>query len=48
MHLVTLATDHGTVAQRCQTTPGQRTILSGLSLTEPPQFYDFAPTTEQP
>ncbi len=48
MHLVTLATDHGTVAQRCQTTPGQHTILSGLSLTEPPQFYDFAPTTGQP
>ena len=46
MHLVTLATDHGTVAQRSQTTPGQRALLTGLALTEPPRFYDFTP--EQP
>jgi hypothetical protein len=43
MHLVTLATGDGTVAQRSQTTPGQRTILTGLALTEPPRFYDFTP-----
>jgi hypothetical protein len=47
MHLVTLATDHGTVAQRSLTTPGQRAILAGLELPEPPRFYDFTPT-EQP
>ena len=29
MHLVTLTTDHGTLAQRCLTTPGQRSILAG-------------------
>jgi len=36
MHLVTLATDHGTVAQRSLTTPGQRAILTDLELPEPP------------
>jgi hypothetical protein len=44
MHLVTLATDHGTVAQRSLATPGQRAILSGLDLPEPPRFFDFTPT----
>jgi hypothetical protein len=50
MHLVTLATDHGTVAQRSLTTPGQRAILAGLSLPEPPRFFDFTPADlpEQP
>jgi hypothetical protein len=48
MHLVTLATDHGTIAQRSLTTPGQRAVLSGLSLPEPPRFFDFTPATEQP
>jgi hypothetical protein len=47
MHLVTLATDHGTVAQRSLTTPGQRTVLSGLNVPEPPRFFDFTPA-EQP
>ena len=46
MHLVTLATDHGTVAQRSLTTPGQRSVLAGLKLAEPPRFYDFTPTAE--
>jgi hypothetical protein len=44
--LVTLATSHGTVAQRSQTTHAQRTILSALELAEPPKFFDFAPTTD--
>jgi Transposase DDE domain len=48
MHLVTLATDHGTVAQRSLTAPGQRAILTGLHLPEPPRFFDFTPATQQP
>jgi hypothetical protein len=42
MHLITLATDHGRVAQRSATTPGQRTLLQALDLSEPPRFFDFA------
>ena len=41
MHLVTLATAHGQVAQRSATTPGQQAILRGLNLPEPPKFFDF-------
>ncbi len=40
MHLVTLATADGQVAQR-STTTGQKTILSALGLPEPPRFFDF-------
>ena len=47
MHLVTLATDHGTVAQRSLTTPGQRTVLSGHNVPERPRFFDFT-LAEQP
>jgi hypothetical protein len=36
MHLVTLATPHGSVAQRSLTTPSRRTILAALDLPEPP------------
>ncbi|MBY0397372.1 MAG: IS1634 family transposase [Thermoleophilia bacterium] len=43
MHLVTLATGEGTVAQRSQTTPGQRQILALLGLPEPPRYFDFRP-----
>ena len=43
MHLVTLATNHGTIAQRTELTPGQRHTLNALKLPEPPRFYDFAP-----
>ncbi len=43
MHLVTLATSEGTVAQRTELTHGQRRILKALGLPEPPRFYDFAP-----
>ena len=45
MHLVTLAGEHGTVAQRSATTPGQKTILDALDLPEPPRFFDFSVPT---
>ena len=41
MHLVTLETKDGRVAQRSTTTPGQRAILGKLDVTEPARFYDF-------
>lgn len=43
MHLVTLATSEGTVAQRTELTHRQRQILKALELPEPPRFYDFTP-----
>lgn len=46
LHLVTLATNAGQLAQRTQLTPRQRSILSALELPEPPRFYDFTPTAE--
>ena len=46
IHLVTLATNEGTVAQRTELTPGQRRILGALSLPEPPRFYDFTPAAD--
>jgi IS4 transposase len=46
MALVTLATSHGTVAQRTQTTTDQRRILGALELGEPPKFFDFTPTPD--
>ncbi len=46
MHLVTLATADGAVAQRSQATPAQRTLLDALQLPEPPRFYDFTPVTD--
>jgi transposase len=47
MHLVTLATNEGTVAQRTELTHGQRRILNALELPQPPRFYDFTPVTDQ-
>jgi len=41
MHLVTLATADGHVAQRSGTTTGQKTILAALGLAEPARFFDF-------
>ena len=41
MHLVTLATGDGQVAQRSATTAGQKAILAALQLGEPPRFLDF-------
>ena len=46
MHLVTLATGHGQVAQRSATIPAQRDILRALDLPEPPRFFDFTPTSD--
>ncbi|MGH3587340.1 MAG: IS1634 family transposase, partial [Pseudonocardia sp.] len=47
MHLVTLATTEGSVAQRTELTHAQRRILKALELPEPPRFYDFTPATDQ-
>ncbi len=44
LHLITLATDHGTVAQRSALTAGHRRILGALELPEPPRFVDFTPS----
>jgi len=41
IHLVTLATADGHVAQRSATTDGHKAILSALHLPEPPRFFDF-------
>jgi Transposase DDE domain len=41
MHLVTLATTDGQVAQRSATTAGQKAILAALELPEPARFFDF-------
>jgi len=43
LHLVTLATAEGNVAQRSELTPGQRSILQKLKLPDPPRFFDFTP-----
>jgi len=43
MHLVTLATADGYLAQRTNITPGQKTILAALALPEPPRVFDFTP-----
>ena len=44
MHLVTLATRDGRVAQRSAATPGQQAIFGALNLREPPKFFDFTPS----
>ncbi|HEY6422243.1 MAG TPA: IS1634 family transposase [Pseudonocardiaceae bacterium] len=41
MHLVTLATPAGTIAQTTTTTAGQKKIWDALHLAEPPRFLDF-------
>ena len=46
LHLVTLATAEGQVAQRSELTPGHRSILRALDLSEPPRFFDFTPAAE--
>ncbi len=45
LHLVTLATNHGQVAQRSALTSGHKTILAALELPEPPRFFDFSAAT---
>lgn len=46
MHLVTLATSEGRVAQRSALTSGQKTILAALDLPEPPKYLDFTPSAD--
>jgi len=41
IHLVTLATADGHVAQRSALTAGHKAILAALKLPEPPRFFDF-------
>ncbi|PZS34440.1 MAG: IS1634 family transposase [Pseudonocardiales bacterium] len=41
LHLVTLATGDGQVAQRSALTSAQQTILAALKLPDPPRFLDF-------
>jgi transposase len=41
LHLVTLATSAGQLAQRSAITPGQHNVLRALDLPEPPKFFDF-------
>jgi hypothetical protein len=41
MHLVTLATGDGRVAQRSILTAGQKNILSALDLPEPPKYLEI-------
>lgn len=41
MHLVTLATAEGRVAQRSALTAGHKAILTALDLPEPRRFHDF-------
>jgi hypothetical protein len=41
MHLVTLATDDGRIAQRTATTKRQREILTDLQIREPAQILDY-------
>ena len=45
LHLITLATSDGRVAQRSMLTAGQKQILTALKLPEPPKFLDFTATS---
>jgi hypothetical protein len=46
MHLVTLATADGQVAQRSTLTSGHKAILAALEIPEPPRFFDFTVPTD--
>jgi transposase len=47
LHLLTLATSDGQVAQRSELTPGHKKIFDALDLREPPRFFDFtAPNSD--
>ena len=46
MHLVTLVTSEGQVAQRTTLTPGQKKILTALKRPQPPQFHQFTVVTK--
>jgi transposase len=41
MHLVTLATNAGQIAQRTTSTAGQQTLVRALDLPEPPRIFDY-------
>jgi transposase len=41
MHLVTLVTNAGQIAQRTTSTAGQQTLLRALDLPEPPRIFDY-------
>jgi hypothetical protein len=45
MALVTLATEHGRVAQRAALTAGHQTNLTALDLPEPARYFDFTATS---
>ena len=45
LHVITLATSDGHVAQRSQLTAGQKSILAALKLPEPPKFLNFTATS---
>jgi hypothetical protein len=46
MHVVTLSSADGQVAQRTAATAGQKKILAALKLPEPPRFLDFTLPTD--
>jgi len=46
MHLITLATADGQVAQRSTLTSGHKAILTALGLGEPARFFDFTVPTD--
>ena len=45
LHLVTLANNHGRVAQRTALTAGHKSILTALNLPEPARYHDFTATS---
>ena len=45
LHLITLATGHGRIAQRSTLTTGHKTILAALELPAPPRYFDFTTTS---
>jgi hypothetical protein len=46
LHLVTLATDHGRVAQRSALTAGHKSILTALGLPEPARYFEFTTSSD--
>jgi len=46
LHLVTLATAQGRIAQRSTVTPAQKDVFAALHLPEPPRFLEITPTPE--
>ena len=44
LHLVTLTTDHGRVAQRSALTAGHKSTFAALGLPEPARYFDFITT----